>query len=131
VGVKFSPIEPPRVFQVGLSAVIHLKDCARIELEPDEQVTFRTASGGEYDLARKSWGYYATPSLNARLPGFGLRAVLIRNRIDRYYVLLVERGKEDEFQEYLDLEKLSLVTWLDNTESLKRLERSLQGPIDE
>ena len=54
-------------------------DCGRIALAPDEQVTFTTEAGGEYDVTRKSWGFYATPSINGRLKTFGLRAALVRN----------------------------------------------------
>ena len=77
--MKFTPIDPARVFSVGRGGRIQLKDTARITLEPDEQVTFVTRAGAEYDVVRKSWGYYATPSLNGRLRRFGLRAVLSRS----------------------------------------------------
>ncbi|WP_204106214.1 MULTISPECIES: hypothetical protein [Spirulina sp. CCY15215] len=123
--MKFTPIDPPRVFEVGFGEIIPMKDCARVALDPDEQVTFVTESGGEYDLARKSWGFYATPSLNGRLEKFNLRGVLVKNRLDRYFVLLVERGKEDLFQRYLEIESLAIVCWLDNTDRLKQLEESL------
>lgn len=119
--MKLKPIEPPRVFEVGFGETIEMKDCGRVELEPNEQLTFTTPDGGEYDLARKDWGFYATPSLNARLEGFGLRAVLVKNRLDRYFVLLVEKGKEDLFQKYLDIEELIIVTWMDQDEDLNRL----------
>jgi hypothetical protein len=115
------------VFEVGFGETLRMQDCAHIELEPDEQVTFTTDSGAEYDVARKSWGFYATPSLNARLAQFGLRAVLIKNRINRYFVMLVESGKEDLFQRYLDIEGLDIVGWLDTTAALEKLERQLKA----
>ena len=95
--MRFHPIDPPRVFTVGFGEEIEMHDCGRIELEPDEQVTFTTPDGGEYDVARKSWGFYATPSLNARLPSFGLRPALIENTQGRFFVVLVERGHEAEW----------------------------------
>ena len=73
-------------------------------------------------MARKSWGFYATPSLNALLKSFGLRSVLARNRDHRYFVLLVEAGKETEFQAYADGEPLTLVCWLDELETLQKIE---------
>jgi len=121
VGVRFDPQDPPRIFEVGYGETVRMCDCGRLALEADEQVTFTTASGAEYDVARKSWGFYATPSLNGRLQDFGLRGVLVRNRIDRYFVLLVERGHEPEFERYLDVEELHVVTWLDTTADLERL----------
>lgn len=111
--VRFRPIEPPRVFEAGDGTGVRLRDCARVELEPDEQVTFTTSDGGEYDVTRKSWGFYATPSTNRRLERYGLRAVIVRNRLDHVFVLLVERGHESDFEDYAASERLEVVTWLD------------------
>jgi len=109
--MKFQSMEPPRIFTVGHNREIELKDCGRLELEPDEQVTFVTPSGSEYDVARKSWGYYATPSLNHRLPRLGLKPALVRSG-DRLYLLLVEAGKEEEFHAYLAANRMEVVQWL-------------------
>ncbi len=68
--------DPPREFQVGPVTISH---CADVELEPDEQITLVSGSGTEYDIVRKSWGYYATPSTNRRLAEHGLRAALTAN----------------------------------------------------
>jgi len=120
--MKFEPKSPPRRFTVGNSVRFHMLDCGELRLEPDEQVTFRTAAGAEYDVAAKDWGFYATPSLNGRLQQFGLRGVLIRNQgTGRYFILLVERGKEALFNAYCIQENLTVITWLDNTETLDRM----------
>jgi hypothetical protein len=85
-----------------------------------------TESGAEYDVAAKDWGFYATPSLNGRLQQFGLRGVLIRNRgTGRYFILLVEAGKEPLFDAYCEQENLAVITWLDNTEALDSLAAAL------
>jgi hypothetical protein len=126
--MKFQPKDPPRRFTVGNDVKFEMADCGSISLNPDEQVTFTTPGGGELDVARKDWGFYATPSLNGRLPEFGLRAVLIRNRVtDRYFVLLVERGREAAFDAYLAQESCEIVSWLDTTEALSRLRASIAG----
>ena len=125
--MKLTPIDPPRVFQVGRGEVIHIKDCAHIELEPDEQVTFKTESGAEYDVTRKSWGFYATPSLNDRLHQFGLRAVLVKSPASKYYIFLVERGKEADCQRYLDVEGHNIICWLDSDSELETLEAKLNA----
>jgi hypothetical protein len=125
--MKYTPVHPPREFNVGLGRVISLKDCARIELDPDEQVTFITDTGAEYDLARKSWGFYVTPSLNGRLEKFGLRGVLVKNRIGQYFMLLVERGREELFNEYVHVEGLRIMCWMDTTEALKELEEKINA----
>jgi hypothetical protein len=124
--VKIDIKDPPRVFEVGNTVKFEMRDCAQIALAPDEQVTFVTGSGGEFDVARKDWGFYATPSLNGRLANFGLRAVLIRNRLtQRYFVLLVERGKEPAFDAYLAQESCEVVAWLDSSAALDHLRARL------
>lgn len=121
--VKFTPNDPPRRFRVGQRGEIELKDCGRIELEPDEQVTFVTPDGKEYDVVRKSWGFYATPSLEGRLARFGLRAVLVDDARGKHFVHLVERGKEAEHEAYLREHRHRIVAWLDSAEvaALRRL----------
>ena len=124
--MKLTPTDPPRRFRVGRLAPVELSDCGRIELAPDEQVTFTTEAGGEYDVARKSWGFYATPSLNGRLRSFGWRAALVKSQNARFYVLLVEAGKDAEFQRYLDLEGHVVVCWLDRDEDLEVIQRKVR-----
>jgi len=123
--MKVTAVVPPRVFAVGHPGRrIALKDTARIALEPDEQVTFVTESGAEYDVARKSWGFYATPSVNGRLPEFGLRTALARSVNARFYVLLVEREREPEFLRYLNAQDMVLVCWLDSERDIEILQRA-------
>jgi hypothetical protein len=119
--------DPPREFEVGLGQVIRLKDCAHIALEPDEQVTLLTEAGAEYDVARKDWGFYATPSLNGRLERFGLRGVLVKNRKGQFFVMLVERAKEPLFERYLEVERLAVVCWMDSDPALERLEEAVRS----
>jgi len=124
--MKFEPKYPAREFEVGYDVKGIIRDCGSVRLSPDEQVTFLTEDGGEYDLTRKEWGFYATPSLNGRLAGFNLRAVLVKNRVDRFFVLLVERGKEEAFDRYVRQEPLKIVAWLDSLEALQDLEAALE-----
>jgi hypothetical protein len=124
--MKFEPKIPPREFEVGYDVKGTLRDCGTMRLAADEQITFLTEGGGEYDLTRKEWGFYATPSLNGRLAGFNLRAVLVKNRVDRFFVLLVERGKEEAFDRYVAAEPLKIVAWLDTSESLQALEAAME-----
>jgi hypothetical protein len=127
VDVKFAAKNPPRRFQVGNAVKFEMKDCGAVSLEPDEQLTFVTESGAEYDVARKDWGFYATPSLNGRLEQFGLRGVLIKNRgTGRYFVLLVERDREKSFDAYCEQENLAVIAWLDSTAALDALARKLE-----
>jgi hypothetical protein len=117
--------EPPREFAVGRRGG-RLRHVADGWLEADEVLTLRTDSGTEVDVTRKSWGYYATPSLNGRLSEHGLRAVLAigvprdGDEARRMYLLLVERGREDDFQAYIDAEEMEVVAWLDSDEAVDR-----------
>ena len=122
--MKFHKIDPPRNFKVNED--VSMSDWGRIELSPDEQVTFSTESGAEYDVARKSWGFYATPSLNGRLVKYGLRAALVKNSESKFYLMLVENGKEDQFLEYLNSESQKLVSWLDSEEVLQDISDALE-----
>lgn len=126
--MKFDVFETPREFIVGNSTRFSLWDCGRLALKPDEQVTFSTERGGQLDIVRKDWGFYATPSLNGRLVGYGLRAVLMRNkRKNLYYILLVERGEEVAFEAYLEQEDCEIVGWLDSTVALDSLRLKTGG----
>ena len=122
--MKFHKIDPPSKFKVNED--VSMSDWGRIELGPDEQVTFSTESGAEYDVARKSWGFYATPSLNGRLVKYGLRAALVKNNESKFYLMLVENGKEDQFLEYLNSESQKLVSWLDSEEVLQDISDALE-----
>lgn len=115
--------DPPRSFTVGSQQDIVLTDCAYIHLQPNEQVTFKTESGAEHDVVRKSWGFYATASLNGRLPQFGLKAAFVKNAANRYYLCLVEQGQEEEFQAYLTTDCQKFVCWLDSTPLLQNFEK--------
>jgi hypothetical protein len=124
--MKIDLKNPPRSYEVGRTVKLQMKDCGTVRLDPDEQLTFTTETGAEYDLARKDWGFYATPSLNGRLQQFGLRAVLVKNMIERFFVLLVESGKEPLFDQYVAVEELRVIAWLDNAENLALVESALQ-----
>jgi hypothetical protein len=125
--MKSTPRVPPREFTVGHEGKIRILHCADVALEPDEQVTFVTESGTAHDVVRKLWGYYATGSLNGRLVEHGLRAALAVNGAGKLYVLLVERGKEADFEAYLEEEQQRLLTWLDQDADVERLTKLLAG----
>jgi hypothetical protein len=125
--MKFTPNNPPRRFTVSEAVKFDMADCGNVALDPDEQITFTTPAGAQYDVARKAWGFYATPSLNGRLASFGLRGVLIRNRkTDRYFVLLVEQGREPAFDAYCAQESCDVVAWLDTTSALTNLQERMR-----
>lgn len=111
--MKIKRNEPPREYAVGHGGKIIIKDCAHIVLSDDEQITLKTERGGEYDVARKDWGFYATPSINGRLADYGFKTALIKNRHGKFYIFLVEETKESEFNHYMQIEDLTICGWLD------------------
>ena len=122
----FNERNPPRLFKVGNRMTFDMKDCGSIRLDADEQITLLTPNGAEFDVARKEWGFYATPSLNGRLQQFNLRAVLIRNLMtNRYFVFLVEVGKEPLFDLYCSQENLAVIVWLDSTDACDAVRKKL------
>ena len=122
--VKFEPRTPPREFKVGPTKEITLKDCGSMALDPNEQITFVAGDNAEFDVARKDWGFYATPSLNGRLKRFGWRSALVKSPGSLYYILLVEPGKRASFDRYLAAEGQTIVAWLDDDAELARLEKA-------
>ena len=120
--MHFDAKNPARGYFVGVNGDIEIQDCGSMDLAPCEQVTFVTDQGGEYDVTRTAFGFYATPSLDKRLPQFGLHPVLIRNKDTRnHFVLLVEEGKEEVFERYLSEENLEIVIRLDDQDVLESL----------
>ena len=121
--MKWFPSHPPRSFRVGPRADIELEDCGRIELDPNEQVTFRTAAGAEYDVVAKAWGFYATPSVNGRLVTFGFGTALVKSADGKRFVLLVEQTCRPEFEAYLAENTLTVVAWLDDDRTLEAIDQ--------
>lgn len=128
--MRIDPKDPPREFEVGRRGGT-MRHVADAWLGDDEVATLRTESGTELDISRKSWGYYATPSLNRRLREHGLRAALCigvsrdDGDVERMYLMLVEAGDEQDFQAYLDAEEMRIVAWLDTDEAVAEAARKL------
>lgn len=122
--MQFSPLDPPRKFKVsGAGLNLELSDCGSLELNPDEQITFVTDSGGQYDVTRKSWGFYATPSINGRLRSFGLRGALVVSKFGKIFVMLVEAGKESDFFSYVNSDLQNFICWLDDDQEVQKITR--------
>lgn len=110
--MNIDELDPPRSFSVGVSGIT-LQHCADVRLNPDEMITFVTPEGNEYDVVRKTWGYYATPSINGRLKLNGFRVALAQNvGSGRLYIVLVEETQIAAWEQYSRLEGLKVVCWL-------------------
>lgn len=117
--MKIKTKSPPREYYVGTKKNITIKDCGTISLLDDEQITFLTSTKAEYDICKKSWGFYATPSLNSRLLKFNFKTALVKNSKEQVYIMIVEKNKLSEFFEYLKNDKNELVEWLDEKWKMK------------
>ncbi len=105
-----------RKFYAGYKKVL-LKDCGSIILRDDEQVTF-IHKNSEYDVAKKNWGYYATPSLNGRLKKFNFRTFVVRNTDNKFYIMLVHKEKYRQFRKYISDQKNKMICEI--TEGIKK-----------
>ena len=96
--MKINKNNPPRKFTVGTDKKITISDCANINLKHNEQVSFITHDNKEYDVVRKEWGFYATPSMNGRLKNQGFKTALVKNKEGMYYIMIVEKNKTTLFE---------------------------------
>jgi hypothetical protein len=115
--LRFEEKNPPRIFSGG---GVELRDCGSVRLAPDELLTFVTPSGKEYDFTAKSWGFYATPSINGRLSKQGFKTALVKNSQDKYFIMAVEKEKMADFQKYIASERQEIIKWLDEPENIEQ-----------
>ena len=101
---------PGREFVVGTSSIT-ITDSGTITLDDDHQITFLETDKSEYDVCKKEWGYYATPSINGRLEHFNYMTCLVKNSAEKKYIMIVKTSKLEEFKTYLEIENLVIETW--------------------
>ncbi len=111
--MKYSEHTEARKFLVGKKKDITISDCAHIQLDADEQVTFLTSEGKQVDFTAKDWGFYATPSINSRLVSQGFKTALVKNLQNRFFILIVDSTKIEFFLKYIEDEGMILLEWLD------------------
>ena len=100
-----------RKFKVGISNIT-LNEVAKISLKSNEMITLVNGKI-EYDIVKKNWGYYATPSINSRLLKFSLKTCIIKSKVtNNSFIILVQNNKKKEFNKYLKDESCAVVKWL-------------------
>jgi hypothetical protein len=109
--VEIKILKKPRIFKVVKNKKI--KEVGFLYLKNNEQITFINENKKKYDLVKKSWGYYATPSINDRLKKEGFKTALVRNKFDRYYIMVVDKKKINNFKNYCKAENQKIVEWID------------------
>ena len=104
-------VKKNRKFKVGMKK-IELTEKAHIFLKNNEMFTLKNKKM-EYDIVKKDWGYYATPSINERLLKFNFKTCIIRNKISKnIFILIVEKKKIKNLNKYLKNENCKVIKWL-------------------
>ena len=93
-------------------------------MQNDENITLKNFDNkNEYDICKKNWGFYATPSLNKRLRKFGYKAALVKNKnLFTFSILIVDVKKKNIFFKYISDQNMILLCWLDLC-NLKKIEK--------
>ena len=127
--MKIHLYEKPRVFHIKEGNVT-ISDYGKINLEPNELVSFRTPSGSECDFVAKEWGFYPTSSPNNRMKKEGFKTALVRNKNNKIQLNVVEEDKMDLYKSYLlsHYVPLKIVCWLDELDAsqLDAIENALK-----
>lgn len=111
-----------RQFEVGINKKkIKINHMADIFLNENEMVTFIGTNKMTYDVTKKSWGYYATPSINGRLKVNNFKTALVSNSKKKLYIMLVEKKKINKFKKYCKDENQKVIIWLDDNSKVKKM----------
>jgi hypothetical protein len=105
----FSAFVPPRRWKVGHDMAIEISEIGELRLSTDEQVVVSGYDGPSYEIVRKSWGFYAAPSLNHRLLIYGLKGIVVTNKAGRHYFMIVEANMYQQFLKYCSEESLEIL----------------------
>ena len=106
-----------RKFKPSKYSDIVLKDCGKIILNDNEQLTFsdKYNKKNDYDVTKKNWGYYATPSINGSLKKNNFISYIVLNKsTNLFFIMIVHKNKKNLFLKYLKKENLKIVTWPKN-----------------
>lgn len=110
--MKLDLYSAPRVFGVKGHEIL---DLGKVQLAPNEMLSFQTKTNAEYDFVAKEWGFYASPSINSRLKKEGFKTALVMNEINNIYIMVVEENKLELFKIYLkENQNNRVICWLDD-----------------
>ena len=91
-----------RKFEVGLNSKININHIANLKLKNNEQITIVYNKNSNYDVVKKSWGFYATPSINFRLINNSFKTALVKNKFEKYFIMIVHNAKLIDFNKTYD-----------------------------
>ena len=111
--MKIKINKKPRCFKVGIHGETEIQDYGKININPNEMLSFVNPEGKEYDVVAKDWGFYATPSVNERLVNEGFKTALVKNSSKQYYIMIVDIKEMKKFNKYCMDDQQEVVEWLD------------------
>ena len=92
---------------VGNKKNIVITEKLKIKLNDNEQVSFVGKKNKlNYEICKKNWGYYISPSINKRLKDYGYTVYIAKNKDGNIYLLAVDLKKINKFIVYCKKEKL-------------------------
>ena len=118
-------IKRNRKFVVGKGKDITLVDKGSVYLDNNENISVHFNKKINYDVAKKSWGFYPLPSINKRLKKFKLKAVIVESKnFNTFFVMLVieNRKKILDFKKYCKKENIKIIAWL-NSKNLNLIKK--------
>ena len=120
-------IKRNRKFAVGKGKDIILVDKGSVYLNNNENISVHFNKKINYDVAKKSWGFYPLPSINKRLKKFKLKAVIVESRnFNTYFIMLVVENKKKmvDFKKYCKKENIKIIAWL-NSKNLNLIKKKI------
>jgi len=112
--MKINIKKPSRKFRVGSNKKLTISHVASLKLKSNEQITFVDSEKKEYDVVKKSWGYYATPSVNDRLKKNNYKTAIVKNKKKQIYVMIVKKKSLKLFEKYIKTHENKILYWLDD-----------------
>ena len=102
-----------RKFKPSPHSKIILKDCGKIFLNNDELVSFcsKNNNNSNYEITKKNWGFYATPSINKRLKNNNFETFIVVNKFKDFFIMIVYKNKKKLFLDNLKKNQLKKVPW--------------------
>ena len=96
-----------RSWTVGNKKDIVITEKLKIKLNDNEQVSFvGKKSKTNYEICKKNWGYYISPSIDKRLKDYGHVVYITKNKDGQVYLMAVDLKKINKFILYCKKEKL-------------------------
>jgi hypothetical protein len=97
-----------RSWYVGKKENIKIYEKAKIELNQNEQISFIDKNGSDiYEICKKIWGFYLSPSINKRLKNYNHKIYLTKDKFNKVFIMAVSLNQIKKFKFYCKSENLS------------------------